>query len=82
MGLNRREIPRFARNDKINYFFRTVISRPAAFLRCTGEQQGPAHCPNELLPFLESLKRTIDWYYKDKGHSYAGAIFKGMLTEC
>src|ERR1700686_4085415 len=27
MGLNRREIPRFARNDKINYFFRSLFSR-------------------------------------------------------
>ena len=26
MGLNRREIPRFARNDKINYFFRSLFS--------------------------------------------------------
>jgi hypothetical protein len=26
MELNRREIPRFARNDKINYFFRSLHS--------------------------------------------------------
>ena len=26
-GLNRREIPRFARNDKINHFFRSLFSR-------------------------------------------------------
>jgi hypothetical protein len=26
MGLNRREIPRFARNDKINYLFRSLFS--------------------------------------------------------
>jgi hypothetical protein len=25
MELNRREIPRFARNDKINYFFRSLL---------------------------------------------------------
>jgi hypothetical protein len=29
MGLNRREIPRFARNDKINYFFRSLFSLSA-----------------------------------------------------
>jgi hypothetical protein len=27
LGLNRREIPRFARNDKIGYFFRSLLSR-------------------------------------------------------
>src|ERR1022692_2474854 len=26
LNLNRREIPRFARNDKINYFFRSLSS--------------------------------------------------------
>jgi hypothetical protein len=26
-GLDRREIPRFARNDKINYFFRSLFSK-------------------------------------------------------
>src|SRR5579863_10729958 len=25
IGINRREIPRFARNDKINYFFRSLF---------------------------------------------------------
>jgi len=31
MGLNRREIPRSARNDKLNYFFRSLISEFATF---------------------------------------------------
>jgi hypothetical protein len=28
LGLNRREIPRFARNDKINHLFRSQMSVP------------------------------------------------------
>ena len=30
MELNRSEIPRFAQNDKINYFFRSLDSQPRA----------------------------------------------------
>ena len=29
----------------------------------------------------ESLKRTIDWYYKDRDRAHVEAIFKRMLTE-
>src|ERR1700739_396344 len=36
MELNRREIPRFARNDKINYFFRRSL-QPAGFSGSKGD---------------------------------------------
>ena len=32
------------------------------------------------VPFREGLKRTIDWYYKDRDRSHVGAIFMRMLT--
>jgi nucleoside-diphosphate-sugar epimerase len=31
--------------------------------------------------FREGLKRTIDWYYKDRDRAHVEAIFKRMLTE-
>jgi nucleoside-diphosphate-sugar epimerase len=33
------------------------------------------------VPFREGLKRTIDWYYKDRDRAHVEAIFKRMLTE-
>ena len=31
--------------------------------------------------FREGLKRTIDWYYKDRDRAHVESIFKRMLTE-
>jgi len=33
------------------------------------------------VPFREGLKRTIDWYYKDRDRAHVESIFKRMLTE-
>jgi nucleoside-diphosphate-sugar epimerase len=33
------------------------------------------------VPFREGLKRTIDWYYKDRDRAHVEKIFKKMLTE-
>jgi UDP-glucose 4-epimerase len=33
------------------------------------------------VPFREGLKRTIDWYYKDRDRAHVEAIFQRMLTE-
>ena len=33
------------------------------------------------VPFREGLKRTIDWYYKDRDRAQVESIFKRMLTE-
>jgi nucleoside-diphosphate-sugar epimerase len=33
------------------------------------------------VPFREGLKRTIDWYYKDRDRAQVQAIFQRMLTE-
>ena len=33
------------------------------------------------VPFRDGLKRTIDWYYKDRDRAHVESIFKRMLTE-
>ena len=33
------------------------------------------------VPFREGLKRTIDWYYKERDRAHVEAIFQRMLTE-
>jgi len=33
------------------------------------------------VPFCDGLKRTIDWYYKDRDRAHVEAIFSRMLTE-
>ncbi|HEV2521586.1 MAG TPA: hypothetical protein VGT24_04325 [Candidatus Acidoferrales bacterium] len=33
------------------------------------------------VPFREGLKRTIEWYYKDRDRVQVEAIFQRMLTE-
>src|SRR5271169_2276857 len=52
MGLNRREIPRFARNDKINYFFRSLFSLWVFY----SEHRVPHASPSLIARILLQLK--------------------------
>jgi hypothetical protein len=67
MESNRREIPRFARNDKINYFFRSLFSLWVLVLARTNPRRlKPAPLPIEKSRF--QLCYSPQLFFNRRGH--------------
>jgi hypothetical protein len=76
MGLNRREIPRFARNDKINYFFRSLFGLPQFSSSCKLKTQQAEACSTLITgnsPELPQVVRTSRFSPRWKWQQKRGA---------